>query len=175
MQICQSAVTLLSGRYLCISVVLLTVGACIRHTHTHCVWLRWTGSCKHEARETGRKGDLSVQLAFCSAGSNVACLPGGPLRQERVHRDPTGPPPSQTPDRGPVWKLYRDPITHHTAKLCSGHQMTSFLHLILRGGGGGAQPQRETLGCHSFKILHCYLHICGKMHLVNDHKWQCLC
>lgn len=110
--------------------------------HTYTPWLQWTCSYKHEARETGRKGDLSVQLAFCSAGSNVACLPGGPLRQERVHRDPTGPPPSQTADRGPVWKLYRDPITHHTAKHCSGHQMTSFPHLTLYSEGECSATER---------------------------------
>lgn len=76
--------------------------------------------------------------------------------------------PATQPDRGVVWKLCRDPITHHTAKHCSGHKMTSFPHFTLilysysRRVGGGEFSHRETLGCRCFKILHCYLHICDK-------------
>lgn len=117
---CQYAVTLLNGHYLCISMVLLTVGVCIQHTHTPSRLVR---TWRH--KERGRKGDLSVQLVFCSAGSNKNCLPGSPLRQGRLPRNPTGPPTIQTSDRGAVCTLYRDPITHHPAKHCSGHKMTT--------------------------------------------------
>lgn len=72
---------------------------------------------RERKRERGR--ELSVQLAFCSVGSNKSCLPGSPLRQEQLPRDPTEPPTSQTSDRGAVWKLYRDLITHCMAKHCS--------------------------------------------------------
>lgn len=76
--ICQPAISLFSGHYLCISMVLLTVEA-------HACYVQHAGTCTEVCdcserahkntkpeRETGRKGGLSVQLAFCSAGSNAA-------------------------------------------------------------------------------------------------------
>lgn len=99
---CQYAVTLLNGHYLCISMVLLTVGVCIQHTPSRLLRTR-----RH--KERGRKGDLSVQLAFCSAGSNKNCLPGSPLRQGRLPRNPTGPPTIQTSDRGDCLQTLQRP------------------------------------------------------------------
>lgn len=81
---------------------------CSVRAHIHAQTHRERRDCceqAHTNRNQERqidKGDLSVQLAFCSVESNVACLPGSPLRQERVHWDPTGPPISHTPDRGDV-------------------------------------------------------------------------
>lgn len=121
-----------SGHYLCISMVLLTVGS-----QVCCIHIKEC-DCEQNVHEihTRRvwKGVLSVQLAFCSAGSNVACLPARPLRQERVHWDPIGHSSSYTPDRGVSVKFYRDPITHAT--LCSAApttwQASYTLHFIKR-------------------------------------------
>lgn len=128
---CQYAVTLLNGHYLCISMVLLTVGVCIQHTHRAAVMNRLL---RTQRQKKGRKGDLSVHLAFCSAGSNKSCLPGSLRRQERLPRDPTAPPTNRTSDKGAVRTLYRDPITDQMAECCSGHKITPFLHFILYQG-----------------------------------------
>lgn len=48
---------------------------------------------------TNRKGGLSLQLAVCSAGSSITCLPDDLLRQERGRRDFTGRLGSHKPDR----------------------------------------------------------------------------
>lgn len=48
---CQYAVTLLSGHYLCISMVLLTVGVCIQQTHTVAVMNRLLTAQRERERE----------------------------------------------------------------------------------------------------------------------------
>lgn len=87
------------------------------HAHTHCDGSKLALGYIERERQV-EKVTCQCSWHFCSAGSSVACLPGGPLRQERVHWDPAGPPPSQTPDRGARHQTLQRPYyTSHSRAL----------------------------------------------------------
>lgn len=127
--------------------------------HTCTLWLQAPTNTEPE-RERDRRKRWLVSAAGILFRRE---LPSSPLRQERVHRDPTEPPPRPTPDRGARLKTLHRPY-HTSHNQAPPHDKPPTLSSRRRGSGGGGYAVIV------FRYYSC-LHTCGDvLQMTINHK-----
>lgn len=145
---CQCAVTLLNGHYLCISMVLLTVGACVQHTRIRTVAvMNRLLAAQRQRKRAGERVTCQCSWHFAQRGAIKAvylvALSDGSNSLEILQ------------DLLPAKHLTGGLSEHSTetllrSKHCSGQRMTSFPILCSL-----LEESSATVSCHSFIIFHC--------------------